>query len=105
MSNEAMSDRLIEQFNAVVGVTEELLQQMSSVGGDKAVALRDSVERNLALSKLSLRNLQQAATGKARAAAEATDAYVHAKPWQAMGMAAGFVVVMALVSELLVRRR
>ena len=105
MSNEAMSDRLIEQFNAVVGVTEELLQQISAVSGDKAEALRASVERNLTLSKASLCNLQQAATGRARAAAEATDAYVHAKPWQAMGMAAGFVVIIAIVSELLVRRR
>ena len=104
-ADEAVTNQLIDQFNAVVGVTEELLQHVANAGGEKAGALRASVEQNLALAKKRLRNLQQAATDKTQAAAKATDDYVHESPWQAIGIATGLVVVIAVESELLLHRR
>jgi len=104
-ANEAIRNQLIDQFNAVVGVTEELLQHVANAGGEKAGALRAGVEQNLALARKGLRNLQQAATERTQAAAKATDDYVHDRPWQAIGIAAGVVVVIAVVTDLLLRRR
>jgi ElaB/YqjD/DUF883 family membrane-anchored ribosome-binding protein len=40
---------------------------------------------------------EQAALVKAKAAAEATDTYVHENPWQAVGIAAGVGLVIGLL--------
>ena len=33
-ANEAIRDQLIDEFHTVVGVTEELLQQVANAGGE-----------------------------------------------------------------------
>lgn len=104
-ANEVIRDQLIDDFNAVVGVTQELLQHVANSGGEQAGALRARVEQNLGQAKKRLLHFQQAATDKTQAAARATDAYVHESPWQAIGIAAGLVVVIAVVSELFLHRR
>lgn len=104
-ANEVTKDKLIEEFNTVVTETEQLLKSVANAGGEKAGALRASVEQNLAIAKDRLRSLQQAATEKTRAAAHATDEYVHEHPWQAIGVAAGLSAVIGVVIGLLLNRR
>jgi ElaB/YqjD/DUF883 family membrane-anchored ribosome-binding protein len=104
-ANVVTKDQLIEEFNAVVAETAQLLKSVANAGGEKAGAVRASVEQNLALAKDRLRNLQQAATEKTRAAAQATDEYVHEHPWQAIGIAAGLNVVIGVVIGLMLNRR
>jgi ElaB/YqjD/DUF883 family membrane-anchored ribosome-binding protein len=104
-ANEATKDQLIENFKTVVTETEQLLKSVANAGGEKAGALRASVEQNLAIAKERLRDVQQAATEKAQAAAQATDGYVHEHPWQAIGIAAGFSGVIGVVIGLLLNRR
>jgi ElaB/YqjD/DUF883 family membrane-anchored ribosome-binding protein len=104
-ANEVTKDELIKEFNTVVTETEQLLKSVANAAGEKAGALRDSVEQNLAIAKDRLRNLQHAATEKTQAAAQATDEYVHEHPWQAIGIAAGASVVFGLVIGLLLNRR
>jgi ElaB/YqjD/DUF883 family membrane-anchored ribosome-binding protein len=82
-----------------------LLKSVANAGGEKAGALRASVEQNLAIAKDRLRHLQQAATEKTQAAAHATDEYVHEHPWQAIGIAAGLCGVIGVVIGLLLNRR
>jgi ElaB/YqjD/DUF883 family membrane-anchored ribosome-binding protein len=93
----ATRDKLLEDFTKVVNDTEELLKSMATVGGDKASALRASVEQNLALTRERLRELQEAAVEKTTAAARATDDYVHDNPWQAIGVAAAVGVLVGLL--------
>ena len=102
---EATKDQLIEEFNAVVAETAQLLKSVANAGGEKAGAVRASVEQNLAIAKDRLRNLQQAATENTQAAAQATDKYVHEHPWQAIGIAAGLSVLVGVVIGLLPNRR
>ena len=78
---------------------------MANAGGEKAGAVRASVEENLAIATDRLRNLQQALTEKTRAAAQATDEYVHEHLWQAIGIAAGLNVVIGVVIGLMLNRR
>lgn len=104
-ANVVTKDQLIEEFNAVVAETAQLLKSVANAGGEKAGAARASVEHNLALAKDRLRNLQQAATEKTQAAAQATDEYVHEHPWQAIGIAAGLNVVIGVAIGLLLNRR
>lgn len=104
-ANVVTKDQLIEEFNAVVAETAQLLKSVANAGGEKAGAVRASVEQNLALAKDRLRNLQQAATEKTQAAVQATDEYVHEHPWQAIGIAAGLNVVIGVAIGLLLNRR
>lgn len=102
---EASTNQLIEEFNTLVGETEQLLKYVANAGGEGASALRASVEKNLAIAKQRLQNFQQSATKQTRAAAQATDEYVHESPWQAIGVAAGFSIVVGVVTGLLLNRR
>jgi ElaB/YqjD/DUF883 family membrane-anchored ribosome-binding protein len=104
-TNEVTKDQLVKEFNTVVAETEQLLKSVANAGGDKASALRANVEQSLASAKDSLRNLQQAATEKTRAAAQATDNYVHESPWQAIGIAAAISAIIGVVVGLLLNRR
>jgi ElaB/YqjD/DUF883 family membrane-anchored ribosome-binding protein len=104
-ASEVTKDELVENFNAVVAETEQLLKSVANAGGEKAGALRASVEQNLAIAKDRLRDLQQAATQKTEAAAHAADEYVHEHPWQAIGVVAGLSGVVGMVIGLLLHRR
>lgn len=104
-TNEATKDKLIEEFNTVVSETEQLLKSVANASGEKAGALRASVEQSLATAKERLRNLQHAATERTQAAARATDEYVHQNPWQAIGIAAGVGAGIGVALGLLLSRR
>jgi ElaB/YqjD/DUF883 family membrane-anchored ribosome-binding protein len=98
-------EQLIEEFHSVVAETEQLLKSVATAGGEKAGALRDGVEQKLAVAGDRLRNLQQAAKERARAAAQTTDEYAHAHPWQAIAVAAGLSAVIGVALALLLNRR
>ena len=104
-ASEVTKDQLIEEFHGVVTETEQLLKSVATAGGEKADALRTGVEQNLARAKERLHGYQQAAADRTRAAAKATDAYVHEHPWKALGAAAGLNVVLGVVLVLLLNRR
>ncbi len=89
--------QLLEDFDKVVHDTEALLRSLASASGEKAVALRESVESNLNTAKARLRELQGVATQKAAGAAREADAYVHDNPWTAIGLAAAAGVIVGLI--------
>jgi ElaB/YqjD/DUF883 family membrane-anchored ribosome-binding protein len=93
----AQKARLAEDFGKVVSDTEALLRSLASVGGDKAAAVRESVEANLASAKARLRELQGEAADRAASAARDADAYVRANPWHAVGLAAAVGVIVGLI--------
>ena len=102
---EVTKDELIEQFNAVVAETEQLLKSVATAGGQKADALRSGVEQNLADAKDRLLELRHAAAETTEVAVKKTDKYVHAHPWQAIGVAAGLTAFLGLTMGLLLNRR
>jgi ElaB/YqjD/DUF883 family membrane-anchored ribosome-binding protein len=104
-SSEAMKQKLYAGFNAVVTAADHLLKFVTDQGGDKANALRTKVEQNLNTAKEGLRSLEDAVTERTKAAARATDTYVHESPWQTASIAAGLGVVLGVVIGLLLRRR
>ena len=104
-SSEALKQKLLADFNAVVTDADQLLKFVTDEGGDKANALRAKVERNLNAAKERLRSLEDAVMEKTRASAHATDEYVHENPWQTIGIAAGLSVVFGVAIGLLLYRR
>lgn len=93
----ASRERLIEDFGKIVADTEALLRSLAGVSGEKAAAMRDSVEANLEAAKGRLRELQGEAVDRAKVAAREADTYVRGNPWTAVGIAAAAGVIIGIM--------
>jgi ElaB/YqjD/DUF883 family membrane-anchored ribosome-binding protein len=102
---DASRAKLIQDFNAVIADTEELLRALAATGAEKSGALRASAEENLKTAKLRLAALQDDALDNARAAVQATDEYVRKNPWESIGIAAGLAALVGFALGLLLNRR
>ena len=94
MNVGAARQQLVDDFSKIVADSEGLLRAMASVPGEKATAMRASVEASLNTAKARLRDIQGMATERASAAVRATDEYAHENPWPLIGAAAavGFIL-------------
>lgn len=90
-------DKLMADFNAVVVDAEQLLKSLASEGGDKAQELRAKAEERLGIAKERLLEIEKTLGVKAKAAADATEAYVQEHPWQTLGIAAALGVLVGLL--------
>lgn len=97
-------EKLLQDFDAVVAETEQLVKDAAAASGDKANALRGDIEMKLRGAREKLAELEHAAVEKTKAAARSTDAYVHEKPWQAIGITAGVGVLAGITIGLLLNR-
>ena len=93
-NTESAANKLVDDLSAVLAEAEDMLKRAAIETGDKARDLRSQVETKLLRAKLRLQEIEGEAVDRAKAAARATDDYVHDNPWQAIGVAAavGFVV-------------
>jgi ElaB/YqjD/DUF883 family membrane-anchored ribosome-binding protein len=82
-------DKLVADLRVVVADAEELLKITAGQAGEKVAAVRDKVQRGLEQAKAKLVEIEGKAVDQTKAAARATDAYVHENPWKAVGIAAG----------------
>lgn len=96
-SADSSREKLVDDFAAVLAEAEEMLKRAASETGDKARDLRSQVETKLLRAKLSLQEIEGQAVDSAKAAARATDDYVHDNPWQAIGVAAAVGVAIGLM--------
>ena len=97
----ANKDKLVSDLKVVVSDAEELLKITAGQVGDKAGELRARIKERMEKAKVDLAKMQDMVVVKAKDAGRATDAYVHEKPWTAVGVAAGIGV---LVGMLIARR-
>jgi ElaB/YqjD/DUF883 family membrane-anchored ribosome-binding protein len=104
-STATTRDDLVKEFDTVVTDTEHLLKSIATAGGEKAQAMRSTVEQNLKTARERLVALEQAAEARARSAAKSTDQYVHGHPWQSIAIAAGISAVVGIVVGLLLYRK
>jgi ElaB/YqjD/DUF883 family membrane-anchored ribosome-binding protein len=96
-----LSNAVITNFNDVVADTEALLKATANQGGQQMAELRAKAEESLRVVKARMAEAQAVLLARTRAAARATDAYVHENPWRSIGVSAA----VGLVIGLLVRRR
>jgi len=94
LSNEVTSEQLLTDFNVVVADAEALLKATANQGGDKLAEVRAKAEESLRVVKARMVDAQEALLAKTKAAAKATDVYVHENPWNAIGVAAGIGFVL-----------
>ena len=96
-NTENPRERLVDDLADVLGEAEEMLTRAATETGDKARDLRSQVETKLLRAKLRLQEIEGEAVDHAKAAARATDDYVHDHPWQAVGIAAAVGVAIGLM--------
>jgi ElaB/YqjD/DUF883 family membrane-anchored ribosome-binding protein len=85
---------LADEFSNAVTEAQSLLHRAATEGGERARELRAEVEDKLRTARERLQQMQEQATDRAKEAARGADHFVHAHPWQAIGLAtaAGLVV-------------
>ncbi|NTV11130.1 MAG: DUF883 domain-containing protein [Zoogloea sp.] len=96
-TTQTAKDRLVTDFKVVVADTEELLRLTAGQAGDKLADVRARLGDHLASAKGRLQDLEGVVVEKTKAAARATDDYVHDNPWKAIGIAAGVGFLIGLV--------
>jgi ElaB/YqjD/DUF883 family membrane-anchored ribosome-binding protein len=82
-------EKLIEDLKLVAQDVEELLKATANQTGEKIATARARAEESLRSAQSRLADASEEVSARARAAAGATDDFVHDNPWQAIGIAAG----------------
>jgi ElaB/YqjD/DUF883 family membrane-anchored ribosome-binding protein len=95
--SDVTKDQLIHDFKVVVADAEALLKATAGQGGEAMTEVRAKVGESLAAAKAKLSDAEAALIARTKAAAKATDEYVHVHPWQAIGIAASVGVVVGLL--------
>jgi ElaB/YqjD/DUF883 family membrane-anchored ribosome-binding protein len=95
--SDVSKDKLVADMKVVIADAEELLKATANAAGDKVTAARARMEDSLRTARIKVAEAQEVVVDKARAAARATDDYVHANPWRAVGIAAGAGLVIGML--------
>jgi ElaB/YqjD/DUF883 family membrane-anchored ribosome-binding protein len=95
---KGIGGKLLEDLKAVVADAEELVKVTASHTEERIAAARAKAEESLKAAKARLAEQEGAVMAKTRAAAKATEDYVRANPWKAVGIAAGAGFVLCLLA-------
>lgn len=100
MSDEmaaANKQKLVSDLKVVISDTEELLRATAGTAGDKVGELRERIGLRLRDAKERVVDLEVAVVDKTKAAARATDDFVHEEPWKAVGVAAALGLALGVL--------
>ena len=92
-------EKLVTDIKAVISDAEEMLSATAGQAGEKIASLRARAQVRLQDAKARLVEAEALLVAKTKAAAQATDAYVHESPWTAIGIAAGVGVLVGLIAS------
>lgn len=90
-------EKLVTDIKAVISDAEEILSATADQAGEKIAGLRERAKIRLSEAKERLVDAEAVLVEKTKAAAYATDDYVHESPWTAIGIAAGVGVLAGLL--------
>jgi ElaB/YqjD/DUF883 family membrane-anchored ribosome-binding protein len=97
---EIHSEQLIGDFKALMADAEALIKATAHHEDGAIASIRTKALDTLTSAKENLSILEGPLSEKAKAVAEGADDFVHRKPWEAVGVAAG----LGLLIGLLIRR-
>lgn len=100
-TTDVTKDKLVSDMKVVIADAEELLRATAGQAGEKVAAARARIQDSMDAAKVRLTTLGEAGADQAKAAARATDDYVHDHPWHAVGVAG----LVGLVLGVLISRR
>ena len=95
--SSASKQKLVSDVKVVVADAEEILRATAGVAGDKMGDLRERIGERLRDAKLRLADAEAALVDRTKAAARATDDFVHENPWRAVGVAAAVGLLLGVI--------
>ena len=93
----ANKQKLVSYMKVVVADAEEILRATAGVAGDKMGDLRERFGERLRDARIRLADAEAALVDRTKAAARATDDYVHENPWRAVGLAAAVGLLLGVI--------
>lgn len=93
----ANKEKLVSDLKVVVADAEEILRATAGAAGDKVGELRERITVRLRDAKERLQDAEAALLDKTKAAARATDDFVHEQPWKAVGVAAALGLALGVL--------
>ena len=90
-------DKLVSDMRIVVADAEEILRATANQAGEKVGELRERISERLRDAKIRLQDAEAAIADRTKAAARATDDFVHEHPWQAVGVAAAVALALGVL--------
>jgi ElaB/YqjD/DUF883 family membrane-anchored ribosome-binding protein len=96
-STAELQEQTVKDIKAVIADAEEMLSATADQAGEKIASLRARVQLRLQDAKVRLSQAEMLVLEKTKAAAKATDTYVHESPWTAVGIAAGVGFLIGVV--------
>lgn len=89
--------QLVSDMKSVIADAEDMLSATADQAGEKVATLRARIQDRLKGARARLSEAEATLVAKSRAAARATDAYVHESPWTAVGIAAGVGLLIGVI--------
>lgn len=89
--------QVVSDIKAAIADAEDMLSATADQAGEKVSNLRARIQERLKAARVRLADAEATLLAKTRAAARATDAYVHESPWTAVGVAAGVGLLIGLI--------
>ncbi len=98
--SNANKQKLVSDMKVVVADAEEILRATAGVAGEKMGDLRERFGERLRDARIRLADAEAALVDRTKAAARATDDYVHENPWRAVGLAAAVGLLLGVIESL-----
>ena len=92
-----LSSEMESDVSRAISGAEDMLAQAATSTGEMAAELRGRALEQLRALRDRMHDAQAAALRQSKAAARATDDYVHDHPWRAIGAAAAVGVLVGLL--------
>jgi ElaB/YqjD/DUF883 family membrane-anchored ribosome-binding protein len=90
-------ERLVSDMKLVITDAEEILRATAGAAGENPTELRERITIRLRDAKERLADAEAALLDKTKAAARATDDFVHNEPWKAVGVAAALGLALGVL--------
>lgn len=90
-------EQLVDEIKSTISDAEDMLNATADQAGDKVTKLRARVQARLQDAKVRLVEAEELLIAKTKAAAKATDVYVHESPWTSIGVGCAVGVVVGLL--------
>ena len=95
--DEVTKEKLMDDLRVVMADAEALIKATAGQAGEQIAVARARAEESLKVARERLIEAQAVVVARTKAAARATDEYVHENPWKAVGVAAGLGFVIGLL--------
>jgi ElaB/YqjD/DUF883 family membrane-anchored ribosome-binding protein len=93
----APKEKLIAELRVMVADAEELLSATANQTGEIAAIARTRIQKSLKVVKSRLQAAEASVLLHTREGAKAADQYVHANPWQSIGISACAGVIVGML--------